>query len=416
MAVTKLALSRFLLIFGAVLVTYKFLISQSHPQYAKTVSDNTSINAYPIITSSTCRNKQQILSILPIVISSNNYKSWNSDVNLCNHTFPKLSSSLFLNTFSNKNMIFFGDSTMYRFYIFIVWCLDHYIHKNYSKACEFEASLFNDNDQEWNQYISTLVDSFLNSSINDDEIPITNLHHLQSDSSYSISYKYHDTFINTKLYLFENQMERNIEQLFNLYHSWIDLKPDIIFYNPFGLHLLHLFPLRPFQYNSIGIIDKYQENLLEIYKISKQINATMIYRGIGPLCYAKDTLRYYLIRKKYEEYYNDNNVESDKRIIGCINDMKQREIYQFDNHSINSMEFCTNWTFMNEGVLHQNALIERFVINLQETGDRNVFYYDRYKIFHNNVEICKDEAKDSVHWQPTYGADAMYLTNFINFV
>ena len=418
-------LSRLFLIFTISFILYKLLLPHPKPSIIQSISENSTHDA--IITAKSCINEQSILSTLPSVISSHDYNTWHLDVNLCNHTFSHLSPSLLVKTFTNKSMIFFGDSTMYRFYIFVVWCLDQYIHSNISKACQFDGSLLNTNYDEWNEYLF----SPYNETDPDLEliptIPIDNLHRLKSEE-WTISYRYYHIALNINLYLFENQRERNIYQLYELYESWIKYKPNIIFYNPFGLHLLHLFPMRPFQFNALGIINKYHENLEKIHEISQKMNATLIYRGISPICYSFDQLRYYMLRGQYEQWFRDGQKPGNRKVIGCSMEIEDRlnyadEYQDFDfmhdiinGDNLDFMEICANWTFMNNGVLHQNGIIQRFVQGLQEDGDRNVWFYDRYKIFHSDLATCKQEAKDSVHWQPTYSADLMYLTNFINFV
>eukprot|EP01084_Bolivina_argentea_P110337 197047_1 len=355
------------------------------------------------------KNKQDILYQLAHSISSNNYKTFNSDIKLNNKTYQHFSTRLLRNTFANKTMIFFGDSTMYRFYIFNIWCLHHEIHgyhSNYYNACQFKSSLLNHNYNIWHKYLSP-----------QNEHPetitsiISNIHIL---SVHPNVYVYIDRFINTTLYLYENRWDYNIDELFNLYETWIELEPNIIFWNPSGLHLLHLWPLRPFQYNSHSIINKFEENLLKIYNVSKQANAIMIYRGTSPLCLNNDNEYYSNLRWNYKKMFRIGLLFNNYT-IGCA---LNAQTYGMKSDKI--MNACRNWTFTNEGIIYQNNIIKKFVYDMQHNIEcanyTNVFFYDRYNVFHSDVNICASESVDVAHWMDSYGADAMYFVNAINIL
>ena len=349
-------------------------------------------------------SKQEIISELAISISSHDYNYFNSDIKINNHIFKRLSASLLLKTFSNKTIIFFGDSTSFKFYVFIVWCLDHYIDGIITPSCQFDSGLLNQNYEEWAQYASV----YRNISDLIKEIP--NIIPLKW---YPNTLLYDKKEINSKLYLFENRWDYDGQQLFDLYHSWINYKPNIIFWNPFGLHLLHLTPLRPFQTYSLDIIYNFHNHLKEIYSVAMQSNAIMIYRGTSPLCYCADNQDYKEMRDKYRKQSHD-------AIMQCVDNVNQQQlhdIYQGMNLSIHAIDYCQHWTFMNEGALYQNQLIKDFVTNTQKTSAvDNIYFYDRFQIFHEDPIICCNEAGDTTHWLPSYGADAMYLANVISFI
>ena len=202
------------------------------------------------------------------------------------------------------------------------------------------------------------------------------------------------------------------------YHSFIEYAPDVIFWSPSGLHLLHLYQVRPFGNHSIEIINQYEDNLLEIYHVAQQLDACLIYRALSPLCYINSNSNYQDIRSTYLKHEGINKEHND-------NDELDEAAYEHfisfcikHNPNIDNIEeICRQWTFVNEGgIAYQNKLIKQFVNNAQHkrfAEFNNVFYYDRFNVFHTDPRVCKSEAQDTVHWSPSYGADAMYFTNFI---
>ena len=71
-------------------------------------------------------SKQSMMDIFVDRISSFDYKSFNSDIEIDDELQIKhLSPSLVIDAFSDKTIIFFGDSTMYRFYVFLIFCLQN---------------------------------------------------------------------------------------------------------------------------------------------------------------------------------------------------------------------------------------------------------------------------------------------------
>ena len=349
---------------------------------------------------------QQLIFQLATAISSQNYLTFNSDITINNHTFQALSPSSLIDAFSNKTMIFFGDSTVFKFYVFIVWCLDHYLNNNITAGCQFENGLLNHQLHDWVKYTYPTQHNISDLTM---EIPDLLLLHYDPHTLY-----YNSKVINSKLYVFEERWDRNHEELLDLYHSWTAYNPDIIFWNPFGLHLLHLSPLRTFQHNALEIIHKFHDHLMEIYNVARATNAIMIYRGTSPLCYCKDHFEYKQIRYEYQQelYYNNSKYNNSMDCIKRINNQQKRK-YQQLSLSIPAKEYCKNWIFMNEGVIYQNKLMKDFVDNVDGDG---IYFYDRYSIFHSDPSLCCEEARDTAHWMPSYGADAMYLANVMNLV
>eukprot|EP01084_Bolivina_argentea_P110338 197051_1 len=393
----KFCIALLCIIFSAVsLLLLSTLISDDQIIGKTIFAANTSIPQFK--STINIHSIQNTLLKLPLHISSHDYSTWNEDIIVNNHTFKHFSTTLLSNVLSNKTILFFGDSTVYRFYVFIVYCLDQYIQNKISNACIFNSQLLNHNYTEWDFALMHADQLF------------KLVHNIKSLGEKG--YQYDAPIFNITLILFENKDERSITHLFALYHSFIEYKPNIIFWNPSGLHLLHLYNLRKFGNHSIEIINRFTDNLMEIYDIASQLNACLIYRALSPLCYTKDTFVYQDARSVYLQH-TDNELDKAAYIHFMSNCIKE-----YKDNTENSEELCKNWTFSNEGgISYQNKIMEQFVIDVQnETfGEFNhVFFYDRYHIFHSDPNICIKEAKDAVHWCISYGADAYYFANFVD--
>eukprot|EP01083_Nonionella_stella_P276338 938879_1 len=327
-------------------------------------------------------------------ISRHDYSNFNGDVRVGNHTFKRYSGDMMLRTFSNKIILFYGDSTLHYYTHFIAYCLLYYlkmkpVHINSSirvdKYCIQPSSLLvYDARSSANRIIRTHVELFNDTTL----IDRTNL--IQ-----------HVNAINSTVVYYNHNQNNSPPDLVVIHRH----KPDIIVYNPYNLHLLHLIPTRPFEGRSRDVIHHFEEYLLKVYRAAVNISARcIIYRSASPLCLSHDTNKAYT---NVRSVYQKGN--------GSLYDSYLGQCY---SQNQNDTEACKHWTFTNQGVQFSNSFIEKFVTKAQNGvfgNYTNVFYYDRYHLFHSEPHVCKKEAHDVLHWVPSFGADTMYLTNFVNF-
>eukprot|EP00484_Ammonia_sp_Unknown_P029377 CAMPEP_0197031394 /NCGR_PEP_ID=MMETSP1384-20130603/10409_1 /TAXON_ID=29189 /ORGANISM="Ammonia sp." /LENGTH=456 /DNA_ID=CAMNT_0042460913 /DNA_START=32 /DNA_END=1402 /DNA_ORIENTATION=+ len=362
---------------------------------------------------------QQMLSELSLQIASHDYSTFNDDIYVDGHSFAKLTPSLVLDALRNKTIIMFGDSTVLRFFAFLSYCVAHYAHNAHSNACDFEHGLLNLHSDEWNE----------RGKVNAKHIKFPeNKQHMANVSKLACDgldgcFKTEISEIDFVLLEFENRNDRNLSQLFALYQSFVDYKPDIIYFHPSGLHLLHLEPQRKMESHAFEIINSFEQNLLRVYNAAEEAqrlhrkNVCLIYRNTSPMCTKKDSGEYKKVRDYYRnEFVNQSNDTQWARMHQLHELAISDCIEKYANLSIENVEeICQEWTEVNlGGIQHVNQLMRQFVHSVQHKayGDSNgVFYYDRYSLFH--IEQCATEAKDTCHWVPSYGADLLFFVHFL---
>eukprot|EP01083_Nonionella_stella_P058323 152781_1 len=341
-------------------------------------------------------------------ISRHNYSTFNDDIVVNNITFHQYSGTRLVHTTTNRSLLLYGDSTMGKFTGFVLYCLHVYLKlkpqkfldQNWNateRTCEFESRLTNDY-QDMKGYINnglfsgTSFDNTKSALIT--RIPMINC-----------------TFVSYERYAAGKQTPNTVEYMHYYENMFIKYRPNVIFWNPSSLHLLHLIPLRPFEHfngvqTALDTNQHFDQHLRKIYEMGSRVNAQcIIYRSSSPICTAHDQSPYKELRQIYS---NRSSEEYKSSIAQC-----------YDKYKNYNKSLCDNWTFDDHGVQYVNKQIQTFVTQAQNGDFGNytrVFYYDRYNLFHKDTNICKHESHDSVHWMYSYGADIMLFTNFVDFV
>eukprot|EP01084_Bolivina_argentea_P222429 376482_1 len=365
--------------------------------------------------------------------------------------FSEFNQDLLTSTLSNKTILFYGDSTMRKYYTYLTFCLTVYPlindnsinNKTYKSNIKYilDKMLLNQKHHHTKvelikslnigDYVEMMClsqseyqykfdfGSFTNETSNATSIETSTL--LLPKSALLMDdigfFTKHKTDLNEEYFKFTVQDSRNISLIYLKKHNSDDLRfildpkqntnlkyslnkfynANIVFMELGTLHPFHVLPLRGFEKNAINILRNKKKIIENIYNLSLQNNyKCVLIRSSNQICNEnfrqgyEENIEFWINYKNYKNYTN-------KIKTICA-----------DKYSI-SIEECIQYAMWSNNAIIQNAKTKQYIIQLQKV--QNILYFDQFSLTQNYCNCS--EITDGRHFQRLYKYISFYLLNSI---
>lgn len=201
---------------------------------------------------------------------------------------------------------------------------------------------------------------------------------------------------------------------------WIQ-KMDAMVFNFASMHLLHLFPVRPFEANAIELLLNLETHFNKTVEVALEHNAKcLVFRTNNAICSELfhseyrdwvtfyENVRAFYLDPNYKVSAQSDILREEKLIRQCVESLGGE--HQRDR----VREFCSfKYSLTRFGIQTINELIAEYVLRTQrdlfERTGLKLILFDSWKLYENRCQY----APDGRHYTPLFPVQTMAIANII---